>query len=131
MRIQEILRSFGITPRYKGYKHITYAIYLAVTENDRLEAVTKEIYMETAAHFGCSWTAVERNIRTSVARAWKINPRLLSQMAGYPLAVSPTASEFIEIVSSYLIRSCHEASAFKHEEHHEAVRERKADLSMV
>lgn len=103
--IHAILRSFGITPRYKGYKFLAYAIFLAVTENERLESVTREIYMEVAERFGCSWSAVERDIRTVVSKAWKVNPELLCQMAGYPLSISPTASEFIEILSSYLIRS--------------------------
>ena len=61
--------------------------------------------METASHFNCNWTAVERNIRTTVARAWKVNCPLLSEMAGYPLACVPTASEFIEILASYILRS--------------------------
>jgi len=103
--IQNVLRSLGITRCYKGFKHTVYAIQLAVAENERLEAVTKEIYMETAIHFGCKWTAVERNIRTAVSRAWQVNPGLLCRMAGYPLPAPPTASEFIEIISSYIIRS--------------------------
>ena len=61
--------------------------------------------METAAHFDCKWTAVERNIRTAVSRAWKINRPLLCDMAGYPLACTPAASEFIEIAASYILRS--------------------------
>lgn len=103
--IYETLRRFGITRCYKGFKHTAYAIHLAVLDETRLQAVTKEIYMETAAHFGCKWTAVERNIRTAVLRAWTVNPNLLCQMAGYPLTCTPTASEFIEIISSYLLRS--------------------------
>ena len=61
--------------------------------------------METAEHFECNWTAVERNIRTAVSRAWSVNPDLLCQMAGYPLESEPTSSQFIEIISSYIIRS--------------------------
>ena len=102
--IQEILRPFGITRCYKGYHHVCYSIQLAVADDLRLLAVIKEIYMETAVHFDCSWTAVERNIRTVVAHAWKTNPALLIQMAGYPLDGAPTASEFIEIVSNYIVR---------------------------
>ena len=82
--VQDILRSFGITRCYKGFKHTEYAICLAIQDESRLEAITKEIYMETAAHFECNWTAVERNIRTAVSRAWSVNPDLLCQMAGYP-----------------------------------------------
>lgn len=103
--IQDVLRLLGITRCYKGFLHTAYAIYLAVQDQSCLEAVTKEIYMETASHFSCSWTAVERNIRTAVARAWKINRPLLLEMAGYPLTCTPTASEFIEILASYILRS--------------------------
>ena len=94
-----------ITRCYKGFKHTEYAICLAIQDESRLEAITKEIYMETAAHFECNWTAVERNIRTAVSRAWSVNPDLLCQMAGYPLEAEPTSSQFIEIISSYTIRS--------------------------
>lgn len=103
--IEEILRSFGITRCYKGFELIAHAIALAVTNDFSLTAVTREIYMETASHFGCKWFTVERNIRTVVARAWEVNPSLLCQMAGYPLAETPTASEFIEIIASYILRS--------------------------
>lgn len=103
--IQKTLRPFGITRCYKGLQHAIYAINLAVNDESRMEAVTKEIYMETASHFGCKWTAVERNIRTVVAKAWQVNPELMCQMAGYPMNCTPKASEFIEIISSYIIRS--------------------------
>ena len=103
--VQDILRSLGITRCYKGFKHTEYAICLAIQDESRLEAITKEIYMETATHFECNWTAVERNIRTAVSRAWSVNPDLLCQMAGYPLESEPTSSQFIEIISSYTIRS--------------------------
>ena len=103
--VQNVLRAFGITRCYKGFKHTAYAVSLAVQDESRLEAITKEVYMETAEHFGCKWTAVERNIRTVVSRAWSVNPDLLCQMAGYPLYLEPSASQFIEIVSCYLIRS--------------------------
>ena len=103
--IQDTLRHFGITRCYKGFRHTTYAIYLAVQDESRLEAITKEIYMETATHFGCKWAAVERNIRTAVEIAWRVNRPLLCELAGYPLRTEPTSSEFIEIIATYIIRS--------------------------
>lgn len=105
--IQDTLRSLGITRCYRGFKQTSYAIYLAVSDDSRLESVTKCIYMETATHFHCKWNAVERNIRTVAARACQFNPGLLSQMAGYPLTGTPSASEFIEIIASYILRSGH------------------------
>ena len=65
----DILRQFGITRCYKGFKHTAYAIYLATQDENRPEAVTKEIYMETASHFNCKGTAVARNIRSAAERA--------------------------------------------------------------
>lgn len=103
--IQDTLRLFGITRCYKGFQHTAHAICLAVHDESRLEAVTKEIYRETASHFNCNWTAVERNIRTAVSRAWNVNRPLLVEMAGYPMTCPPAASEFIEILASYIIRS--------------------------
>lgn len=103
--IQDILNELGITRRYKGFAHTAYAIQLAVADEDRLCYVTKEIYEATALHFGSTWSCVERNIRTIVARAWQINQPFLGEMARYPLSSPPTASEFIEIISSYVLRS--------------------------
>ena len=105
--IQDTLRSLGITRCYKGFSHTSYAIYLVIQDKSRLESVTKEIYMKTASHFDCQWTSVERNIRTAVARAWKINRSLLFEMAGYPLTRVPTASEFIEILACYIQKYSH------------------------
>ena len=103
--VQETLRPFGITRCYVGYKQICYSISLAVVDESRLEAVVKEIYMETADHFGCSWKDVERNLRTACARAWEVNAAHLIQMAGYPLTATPTSHTFIEIIASYIIRN--------------------------
>lgn len=103
--IQNTLRPFGITRCYKGFDMAVYSIYLVLNDDFRIQAVTKEIYMETASHFSCKWTEVERNLRTTVNRAWQVNPSLLCQMAGYPLSTAPSVSEFIEIISSYIIRS--------------------------
>ena len=103
--IQDTLRSFGITRCYKGFQYAAYAIHLAVEDESRLESVTKEIYTETAEHFGCNGAAVERNIRTVVERAWTIDSRLLREIAGYNLERIPTASEFIEIMATHILRS--------------------------
>ena len=49
--VQDILRSLGITRCYKGFKHTEYAICLAIQDESRLEAITKEIYMEPYKYF--------------------------------------------------------------------------------
>ena len=48
---------------------------------------------------------MDRNIRTAVQIAWRTNPELLREMAGYPLDGPPTASEFLEILSNDVQRA--------------------------
>lgn len=105
MYIQDILRKLGITCNYRGYKNTVLAVNLIVSNMDRLEAVTKEVYYEVARQCGCKWSSVERNIRTVVQRVWRINPKMLIDMAGYPMTEPPTVSEFLEIISNYIVRT--------------------------
>ena len=103
--IRRELRALGITRRCRCYGRIVMAIQQAVDQEDSLEAVTKEIYWEVGSRCGRKWTAVERNIRTAVQIAWRTNPELLREMAGYPLDGPPTASEFLEILSNDVQRA--------------------------
>lgn len=104
-QITIMLRSLGITHSYLGYRRIVLAVTLALDNPDRLEAVIKEIYRPVAAACGCRWTAVERTLRTLSHRAWQVNPRLLSQMAGYPLRRAPSAAQFLEILTVHAARN--------------------------
>lgn len=105
--IEDKLRSLGAVGLYKGYEMAKKAIELVLEDEFRLLDVTKSIYMEVAAkcNHNNDWNNVERNIRTVVSRVWRINRPLLCRMAGYPLEKKPSASEFIEIVASHIIRT--------------------------
>lgn len=96
--VETILRPLGINRSMRSFKLVAYAIELALENEDRLQAVTKDIYYVTAEHFGCKWKTVEKSIHRAAERAWLCNPKLLTAMAGYPLNGPPTASEFIEFV---------------------------------
>lgn len=100
--IDDILQALGITRNYRGYPHTAYALKLTVEDENRLRAVTKEIYFATAEHFHCHWTSVERNIRTVVQRVRRINPVLLDEMAGFHLITTPTNGEFLGIITAYI-----------------------------
>lgn len=56
MSIQETLRLFGITRCYKGFLHTAYAIQLAVENENRLEAVTKEDRFPLQLYLDCGGT---------------------------------------------------------------------------
>lgn len=105
--VETTLRKFGIGSRYRGFRQAVAAIELAVEDEDRLRAITKEIYCEVAHRLGCSWFSVERNIRTLITRIWS-QPQsrvLLFRIAGYELPQSPTVSEFLDVFSNYIRRS--------------------------
>lgn len=105
MEIQIILRRLGICTTYKGYKAAVLAINLALEDENRLNSVTKGIYSEVARQLGSTATAVEKNLRTVVMRAWKLNPTDLERMAGYHLEYAPSVSEFLDIIFNYIQRS--------------------------
>lgn len=111
MDVYDILRQLGITHNYCGYRNTVAAVELVLEDEKRLEAVTKEVYYETSLKCGCKWSSVERNIRTVVKRAWAVNPELLKEIAGFPLKRPPTASEFIEIIASYIKRAGEKAES--------------------
>lgn len=99
-----LLREFGVGANYKGYQRTIMAIELAIEHEEFLCSVTKDIYLRIAKENDCTWSAVERNIRTLISRIW-INPQnriKLNRIAGYELQKSPTVTEFIDILSNYL-----------------------------
>ena len=87
------------------FRRTAAAVWLAIEKEERLEAVTKEIYPEVARACGCSWMAVERSLRTSVDIVWRTSAPLLAQMARYPLQRKPSAGQFIEILAVYILRA--------------------------
>lgn len=103
-QIEDLLRMLGITKKYKGYRRISFILRLALDEEDRLEAITKELYMEAASELNCNWEAVEHSIRTVIKRAWKINPALMQEIAGYSMYSYPENSEFFSIAVGYIQR---------------------------
>ncbi len=105
MEIQIILRRLGVCTTYKGYKATVLAITLALEDEDRLSSVTREIYAEVASRMNAKQSAIEKNMRTVVRRAWKINRADLERMAGYKLECMPSVSEFLDILFNYIQRS--------------------------
>ncbi|HAS37448.1 MAG TPA: sporulation initiation factor Spo0A [Ruminococcaceae bacterium] len=105
MEIQAILRKLGICSTYRGYKAMVIALTLALEDEDRLNAITREIYAETARQLDSTPSAVEKNLRTVVMRAWDINRTDLERMAGYRLEAMPSVSEFLDILFNYIQRS--------------------------
>ena len=100
--IYNTLYRLGITAKYRGFFHASYAIALAKKQPDRLLMVTKWLYPEVAKRFETNWSCVERNIRTVAELAWKNNREYLENMAHMPLNKKPTPSQFLGILVAYI-----------------------------
>lgn len=103
--IQKIMIQLGATPNYVGFRYCVTAICLVLEDSQRLLFVTKQIYMEIAEQYHTTDMAVERNIRTVVEVMWRSNPEYLRKLAGYKMTYKPTVSQFIGIISSWLMMS--------------------------
>lgn len=101
--IRNILYNLGITPKYVGFFHTSYAISLTIQQPERLSLITKWLYPDVARHYHTSCCNVEKNIRLTAARAWKLHSVILDYFARRHLDHRPTNSEFLSILVSYLL----------------------------
>lgn len=103
--IREVLWSCGLSGRYRGFPLLVTAIQICIEDEERSLAVSGSLYARVAERCHCPVYRVERNLRTMVSHAWKINKEYLQEIAGYPLHSPPTSSEFINIIVSYILRA--------------------------
>ena len=96
--VYSVLQQLGITANYTGFFHASYSVLLAMENPQRLLLITKWLYPEVAKRYHTTAGAVERNIRTIILRAWRLNREALEQIAGCTLTTRPTAAQFISIL---------------------------------
>ncbi len=102
--IKDILRSLSINCKYRGYQITVAACELLMEDESLLFNVSRDLYPKIAKRCGCSATAIERNIRTVVFRAWENNLVKLIEIAGYNLQEPPTVTEFLGLLITYMQR---------------------------
>lgn len=107
--LNESIQSLGISKRYKGRKQLFLCVEHALADETRLLYITESIYIPVAEECNCDYHNIERNIRTVIDRAWEINSDKLSEMAGYRLYSSPSVSELISILVTYIERNSTDA----------------------
>lgn len=96
MVAQWLVSYFYRTKFYLGFHHVLYAAYLCAREPERLRLVTKWLYPNVAVQYNTNWQAVERNIRTVIATAWRRKPELLAQRGpAQPMLRTSTPSRFL------------------------------------
>ncbi len=103
-QLDDILRPLGLTRSSKFYRPFCECIVLICEQEDRLEAVQKEIYMPIAEQRHCKWSAIQSAVRRAAEKAWALNPEGVQQLAGYPLDDRPSAVQFLEIIYNAVVR---------------------------
>ena len=100
--VHNLLYSLGITGKYVGFFHTTYAAFLTFYQPERLLLIIKWLYPDIAKHYNTSWKNVERSIHTAASIAWEFRPDVLCRMAMCSLDRRPTNSSFIFILAAHL-----------------------------
>lgn len=104
-RIPPLLRSLGIIRSMRSYAILSECLQCILDQEDRLEAVQKEIYEPLAENHTCDRTAIQSAVRRAAQTAWTTNPNLVRELAGYPLTGCPSAVQFLEMLYNALVRS--------------------------
>ena len=104
VQVDGVLRPLGITRNMRAYHTLSDALRLICEQEDRLEAVQKEIYEPLAGRQHCNWTTIQSMIRRAAQTAWATNPERVRQLAGYPLTGCPSAVQFLEMLYNGIVR---------------------------
>ena len=102
--IHELLLTLGIGRQYLGPSITVEAITMVIRDENCLLCVKHGIFQPLADKRSCDWRTIERNMRTVIHRAWTFNTDRLMELAVYPLRREPTVTEFLDILSSYMMR---------------------------
>lgn len=99
-KVQDIIRQFRITSKYKGYILIIDAIILYIDKD--FVQITKDVYPVLSKKYHTNITNVERNLRTIVELCWKNNKTAVQEILGYNTERCPSNSVFIEAIAYYI-----------------------------
>lgn len=112
-KIYKVIRTLGVTTRYKGYYFLADAVTCVMRTPEMPLRVTKDIYPMLAAKFKSKPTNIEHDIRTVINICYTTNREKLEEIFGRELNFRPSNSEFIDIMAFYLMRLEEEEEAKK------------------
>ena len=103
IEIERLIRTLGIGATYRGYRYLSYGVYLCLQNEDYLLSVSKLLYPEIAHTYATTSCSVERDIRTVVKVCWERgNKTYLQKLAMHSLDEKPTSGEFIDILVGHI-----------------------------
>ena len=104
------LDSFGVSRSYTGYNYVVHGLLLILEDDERIECITKTLYLDIAKHFHTTWACVEKNMRTVVNHVWNShNIELLEIIFNRTnRSKKPTNKEFLKYMYDYIIQTGNE-----------------------
>lgn len=103
MTIDRILEALGVNRTYLGYWIIKDIVTAAVDDEEMLQDL-KSFYDALAMKYNRQPSAIEKNMRTAILRAWRVSSEKIKKMARYELYSAPSNGEFVDILVTYLLR---------------------------
>ena len=104
--VTNIIHEVGVPAHIKGYQYLREAIMMAVTDNDVINQITKQLYPDIATKYKTTPSRVERAIRHAIEVAWgRGQAEVTESIFGYTVSAAkgkPTNSEFIAMISDKL-----------------------------
>lgn len=104
--IRKTLDQIGVKHSLKGYRYIISAIEKGLDDRNKLNYITKVLYVEIARENDSTPSRVERAIRHAIEVAWcRGNARAINSIFGYTVSAAkgkPTNSEFIALLTDFI-----------------------------
>ncbi len=101
------LDSLGVSRSYAGYDYVVHGLLLIIEDRERIECITKYLYLDIAGYYHTSWNCVEKNIRTIVNSVWNSdNTGLLEVIFNKSnRSKKPTNKEFLKYLYDYVMQA--------------------------
>lgn len=99
------LRAIGMHPKYAGYGYSLAILRITHRHPEYIYRLPKMVYPRIMELFGCTRSALDRNIRFAIERTWENgNQALLSKLFGaFGTNWTPTYIEFISVMTDFIL----------------------------
>ncbi len=104
--IRKVLDQIGVKHSLKGHRYIISAIEKALDDRNKLNRITKTLYIEISQENNDTPSRVERAIRHAIEVTWTGgNPVAINKIFGYTVSAAkgkPTNSELIALLTDFI-----------------------------
>ncbi len=102
---KNILHQLGIGKTYSGYDYILHGLVLILDDENKLNCVTKSLYIDISKEYHTSHSCVERNIRKVIEVIWNKPENIywIAKIFGERYSsTKPSNKAFLELLYEYV-----------------------------